>query len=103
MKTKMKFLSVALLASFAFVGCMKKPMACSDVPATGTHGQSISFSSACSMDASQYEWNFGDGTKSTDANTTHTYSAAGTYSVNLMCMDSKGKNMNEISKSITIN
>ena len=104
MKTKTKLFGMAFVATFALVSCMKKPMACCDVPATGTHGQSISFNSACSMDASQYSWDFGDGSAaSTEATTTHTYSAAGTYTVKLMAMDKKGKNMSETSKSITIN
>ena len=104
MKTKTKFLSMAFLATLALTSCMKKPMACCTVPATGTHGQSVSFNSACSMDASQYQWDFGDGSAvSTDATTTHVYSAAGTFTVKLMAMDSKGKNMSETSKSITIN
>ena len=103
MKTQIKFLSMALVATFAFASCMKKPMACCDVPSTGTVGQSVSFSSSCSMDASSYEWDFGDGTKSTDAAATHTYTTAGTYTVKLMAMSKNGKKMDETSKSITIN
>ena len=104
MKTKTILFGIAFIAIFSLASCMKKPMACCDVPATGTHGQSINFSSACSMDASQYEWNFGDGSAvSTSATTTHTYAAAGTYTVKLMAMDSKGKNMSETSKTIAIN
>lgn len=104
MKTKMKLFGMALVAILALASCMKKPMACFDMPATGTVAQSVTFNSACSMDASKYEWNFGDGSAvSTEATTTHTYSTAGTYTVKLMVMDKKGKNMNEISKSITIN
>src|SRR3990172_2104057 len=98
MKTKMKLLGMAIVAIIAFASCMKKPMACCDVPATGTVGQSVAMSSTCSMDASKYEWNFGDGTAvSTDANTSHSFSTAGTYTVKLMVMDKKGKNMSETS------
>ena len=104
MKTKMKFFSIAFIAIVAFASCMKKPMACCDVPATGTVGQSVAMSSTCSMDASKYEWNFGDGSAvSTDANPTHIYTTAGTYTVMLKVMDKKGKNMSETSKSIAIN
>ena len=100
----MKLLGMAIVAIIAFASCMKKPMACCDVPATGTVGQSVAMSSTCSMDASKYEWNFGDGTAvSTDANTSHSFSTAGTYTVKLMVMDKKGKNMSETSKSIAIN
>ena len=104
MKSKTKLFGVAIVAIIALASCMKKPMACCDVPATGTAGQPVSFSSACSMDAVKYEWTFGDGSAvSTDANATHTYTTAGTYTVKLMVMDKKSKNMSDASKSITIN
>ncbi len=104
MKSITKLFSITVIAVLALTSCMKKPMACCDVPASGTVGLSLSFNSACSMDASQYEWNFGDGSAvSKEATTTHSYTAAGTYTVKLMAMDKKGKNMNETSKSITIN
>ena len=94
---------MALVASLAFASCMKKPMACSELPSTGTVGQSISFSSACSMDASKYEWDFGDGGTSMDANPTHAYNAAGAYTVKLMAMSKNEKKMDEVSKTIIIN
>ena len=103
MKTKIKLAGLLFVAIIAFASCMKEPMACCDVPTTGTVGVSVSFSSSCSMDASTYDWNFGDGATSTEANPTHTYTAAGTYKVVLMAMSKKGKKMNETSKSITIN
>jgi PKD repeat protein len=55
------------------------------------------------MNASSYSWDFGDGATSTDANATHTYNTAGTYTVKIMAMSKNGKKMDEISKSITIN
>lgn len=104
MKTKIKFFSIAFIAILALASCMKKPMACCDVPTTGNVGQSITMSSACSMDASKYEWDFGDGSAiSTDANPTHIYTTAGTYTVMLKVMDKKGKHMKDTSKLIAIN
>ena len=103
MKTQIKFLSMVVAATLAFSSCTKMPMACCDFPATATHGQAVSFSSTCSMNASSYEWDFGDATKSTDANPTHTYAAAGTYTVKMMAMSKNGKKMNDTSKSITVN
>ena len=44
-------------------------------------------------------WNFGDGSNSTDRNPTHTYSAAGTYTVNLTASNGNGTD----SKLATIN
>ena len=44
-------------------------------------------------------WNFGDGTNSTEQNPTHTYSAAGNYTVNLTASNANGTD----SKLATIN
>jgi PKD repeat protein len=56
-------------------------------------GQSISFTGVA-YDANNlsmtYQWNFGDGTTGSGANVTHTYSAAGTYTVSLTVQDSAG-------------
>lgn len=104
MKTKTKLFSIAFVAILAFASCMKKPMACCDGPATGTVGQSVSFTSSCSMDASKYEWDFGDGSSvSKEATATHIYTTAGTYTVKLMAMSKNEKKMSETTKTITIN
>lgn len=93
-----------VLATFLILtSCSKKPTACSDVPTSGSVGQVLSFSSSCSTDASTYEWDFGDGTTSTDANPTHAYTATGTFTVKLMAMSDNKKKMSDISKNITIN
>lgn len=104
MKTKLKIAFTTFIAAvlLTLTGCMKEPMACFEVPATGTVGQSVSFSSSCSMDAHHYEWNFGDGTMSTDANPTHTYANAGVYTVKLITMSKNSKKEDETSKTITI-
>lgn len=103
MKTKIKLFSVALFAIIAFASCMKKPIACCEFSETGIVGQPVSFNSTCSMDASMYKWDFGDGSTSTEPNPTHTYTTEGTYIVKFMAMDKKEKNMDEKSKSIIIN
>ena len=38
----------------------------------------------------QYEWNFGDGSKSTEKSTSHTFAKEGTYRVELTVTDSTG-------------
>ncbi len=103
MKTSIKLISMLFVAILTFSSCQKEPMACFDAPATGTVGQSASFNASCSMDAHHYEWNFGDGGTSMDANATHVYNTAGTYTVKLMTMSKNSKKMDEISKTITIN
>jgi hypothetical protein len=41
-------------------------------------------------DEMTYEWDFGDGTKSYEANPTHTYENPGEYDVTLTCTDCNG-------------
>ncbi|PAV10969.1 hypothetical protein ASJ81_12210 [Methanosarcina spelaei] len=43
-----------------------------------------------SQKATEWNWDFGDGTSSTDQNTTHTYFAAGNYTVNLTVSNEHG-------------
>ncbi|WP_229390657.1 NosD domain-containing protein [Methanosarcina sp. DH2] len=43
-----------------------------------------------SQNATGWNWNFGDGTNSTERNTTHTYSSVGNYSVNLTVSNANG-------------
>lgn len=101
MKTLVKTISVALLL-FSLSSCMKEPMACFDAKTSAAINEEISFNSSCSMDSHEYEWTFGDGITSTEANPKHAYSKAGTFTVTLMTMSKNGKKMNETSKSITV-
>src|SRR5690606_39300764 len=48
-------------------------------PASGTVGQSVQFTNTTSGDVSGYEWDFGDGTTSTEANPTHVYKMGRAY------------------------
>jgi PKD repeat protein len=70
------------------------PVANANGPYAGTTGQAISFSSAGSNDAdgsiASYAWNFGDGGSSSQANPSHSYSAAGSYNVTLTVTDNDG-------------
>lgn len=52
-----------------------------------------------SQNANKTDWDFGDGTNSTDFSPVHTYSTAGTYTVNLTVSNANGT----ASKTATIN
>lgn len=95
---------MALVGLLGFTSCQKEPTACFDAsPTTISAGQSVSFTSGCSMDAHHYEWEFGDGGTSADANPSHTYNTAGTYTVKLKTMSMNSKKMDEASRTITVN
>ena len=63
-------------------------------PYTGTTGQPVSFDGSGSSDPDgtivSYEWDFGDGNNGTGVSPTHTYAAAGTYTVMLTVTDDAG-------------
>ena len=68
------------------------------VPATGAANSAVSFSASATTNGCPtqptYEWNFGDGTaRSNQQNTTHAYSAAGTYNWSLTTSVSTGSTM----------
>ena len=98
---KKSILLVLIAGLLTTMSCMKKPMACIDAPTTGTVNQPIKFTS-CSMDTDNVEWNFGDGSKSTETSPTHTYTSVGTYTVKCMAMSKNKKKMDEKSTTITI-
>lgn len=83
----------------------QEPVASISAPSSASEGASVSFSSAGSNDPDgsivSYSWNFGDGTSSQQANPSHTYSSAGSYSVSLTVVDNEGAN-NVANHSITI-
>jgi beta propeller repeat protein len=51
---------------------------------------SVQFNDTSTGAPTQWFWNFGDGANSTEQNTTHTYSAAGNYTVNLTVNNTNG-------------
>ncbi len=69
------------------------PIANANGPYTGNAGQAIAFSSGGSSDPDgqiiAYSWDFGDGSMSSSAFVSHSYSTPGTYLVNLTVTDNK--------------
>ncbi len=70
------------------------PVAVANGPYSGNTGTGIQFSSAGSSDSdgtiATYSWNFGDGNTSSQANPSHTYNAAGSYTAQLTITDNLG-------------
>ena len=67
------------------------PVAAVDGPYTGIASESISMTASGSTDADNqnlaYAWDFGDGTTGSGVDVTHSYQAAGTYTVRLIVTD----------------
>jgi endoglucanase len=86
-------------------GGNQAPVAKANGPYSGKVGQAVAFSSLGSNDPdgsiTQYDWRFGDGTGSTTASPSHTYTAAGSYTAKLTVTDNKGA-ANSASAAVTI-
>jgi len=59
-------------------------------PSSGAAPLEVAFADMSLGDPTAWSWDFGDGTTSTFANPTHTYSTAGTYTVTLTVTDAHG-------------
>ena len=75
------------------------PIAVINGPYSGEEGELIAFTSNGSTDnestIASYSWNFGDGTTSSEANPTHSYTTAGEYAVTLTVTDPEGLSSSE--------
>ncbi|MEO6239807.1 MAG: PKD domain-containing protein [Bacteroidia bacterium] len=92
-------LALAILCMLC--GCQKKPTACFDTTDFHIVGSDFHFTN-CSTEGHSYEWDFGDGGTSTLTAPTHTYYAAGTYTVRLTAISEKGRKTDEITKQVTV-
>jgi YVTN family beta-propeller protein len=61
-------------------------------PASGKVPLTVSFTDQSTGSPTSRKWNFGDGTRSTGENPTHTYDKAGLYTVTLTVSNEKGSN-----------
>lgn len=80
------------------------PVLVFDLPATGRVGASVSLVGATTTEDAtikSWHWDFGDGATATGARVSHTWSAAGTYSVTLTATESSGR-QTTLSKRIRI-
>lgn len=65
--------------------------------------QSITFNDLSTMQPTEWHWDFGDGTSSTEQNPTHAYTAAGTYSITLNAKNEFSDETKTIENMIKIN
>ena len=111
MKITLKILPYLIIALFVFNACEK------DVPVTEPEQNfpisnfsytassqyppaEIQFANASAF-STNYSWDFGDGSTSTEINPTHSYLTSGNYTVNLKSMDDDG-NSKTSSQLITV-
>jgi len=75
----------------------------SGTPTSGDAPLEVTFTDASTGDVANWDWDFGDGNSSTAQNPTHTYNAAGTYSVTLTSSNSCGSDSETKTDYITVN
>lgn len=80
-------------------GCVGQTLITANITFTAA-GLTVSFQSNSTF-ANAWDWDFGDGATSTLENPTHTYPAAGTYTVNLVASDGIGGVATD-SESVTV-
>jgi PKD repeat protein len=72
------------------------------LPRTGSYPLTVTFTDLSTGSPDQWEWNFGDGTKSTAKNPVHTYIATGTYTISLKVANTEGANTRIMQNYITV-
>jgi PKD repeat protein len=94
-------------SKFVTVGSSTNPTASfNSSPSDPQVGQAVFFNASASRSAPgrtlvRYSWTFGDGGSGSGVNTSHTYAAPGTYTVNLNVTDDMGKS-HSVSGTVTV-
>lgn len=97
----MRHLLPLLLLVSLFSQCASLPkVAFAPASRTVIAAQPVSFKNA-TLDATAYQWDFGDGNTSTEADPTHKYFQSGDYVVTLTATNEKGKTKS-INQTITV-
>ena len=83
--------STAVLLVTVSTGAAQAPVAAITAPLTAPIANTVTFDGSGSTDVDgtivQYDWDFGDGTVAAGAIATHSFAAAGTYTVTLLVTD----------------
>lgn len=85
--------SFAVALSLLFITCAKAPEAffSTDVN-SGSSPLTVKFTDQSKNKPAQWNWDFGDGSSSSEQNPSHTYTKAGTFAVKLTSTNQKGSN-----------
>jgi PKD repeat protein len=73
----------------------------SATPTSGSTPLTVQFTDASDGEITNWSWNFGDGSSSTEQNPSHTYTSAGTYTVALTVTGPGGSNTRTLGDYIT--
>ena len=104
MKKIFKSNVILLLVALLYLSSCTEPTPTAQFTASTTNatvGDNIYFTND-SRDADHYEWDFGDGSTSTQSSPSHTYSSKGVYYVQMTAYSPKGKKSDRTGMSINV-
>ena len=94
MKKQIHLLLVLILTGLVIYSCEKEdpnvPEACFVASQERIAEIPIDFSTSCTLNASSYHWDFGDGQSSEEVYPSHTYNEGGDYAVTLTVANANG-------------
>ena len=90
----MNLRNIVILGSALLLSSCAKPIADFILPSEPEAPAKVQFENT-SKNGETYEWDFGDGNKSTEESPSHTYSTSGNYLVKLKAMKGKRSNVQE--------
>jgi len=105
MKKTMKGMLGVLLISMVMFSCKKEDPPVADFQADATNvftGAVVTFTDLSTNSPTEWAWNFGDQTASTEENPTHIYTEAGVYTVSLTTTNEGGSNTATKTDYITV-
>ena len=102
MKTTSRITSIALFVAVLAGGCQKEPEANITADKTTVEtGESVKFTNT-TVNGESYEWDFGDGTSSSEKSPTKIFAQAGTFNVKMTSYSKNQKKTDQATISITV-